>query len=152
MCVGSHAPQMTQEEQLCGGHCRAPDHAKAKFVAAVVAVMVDALEVAVVAAEVIVVLVSPGSSPGCRGVREDPFAGLRPELFVGLPFFSSDFCSGRFTKHLLVPAWAAEECVKTPSLAFGRDFSLDCRSFRRTSARAVLKNISWFQPGLQRSA
>ncbi len=95
---------------------------------------------------------SPGSSLGCRGAREDPFAGLRPELFVGLPFFSSDFCSGRFTKHLLVPAWAAEECVKTPSLAFGWNFLLDCRSFRRTSARAVVKNISWFQPGLQRSA
>ncbi len=31
-----------------------------------------------------------------------------------------------FKKHLLVPAWAAEECVKTPSLAFGRNFSLDC--------------------------
>ncbi len=95
---------------------------------------------------------SPGSSLGRRGVREDPFAGLRPGLFVGLPFFSSDFRSGRLKKHLLVPAWAAEECVKTPSLAFGRNFSLDCRSFRRTSARAVLKNISWFQPGLQRSA
>ena len=33
----------------------------------------------------------PGSSLGRRGVREDPFAGLRPELFVGLPFFSMDF-------------------------------------------------------------
>ena len=48
---------------------------------------------------------SPGSSLGCRGVREDPFAGLRPELFVGLPFFSSDcrFSSAvaRFARCLL---------------------------------------------------
>ena len=74
MCVGSHAPQMTQEEQLCGGHCRAPDHAKAKFVAAVVAVMVDVLEVVVVAAEVIVVLVLENAHSGHQTLTLDAAA------------------------------------------------------------------------------
>ena len=52
---------------------------------------------------------------------------------AGMPLFSSDFCSGGLKTRILVPAWAAEERVKTHSLAFSRHFSLDCRSFRRTA-------------------